>query len=47
MVQGNESPTSEYDVLNVFQEIDRDTVAYDPTIFGGDLGPAEPVPMCA
>jgi len=47
VVQGNESPTSEFDVLNVFQEIDRDTVAYDPTIFGGDLGPAEPVPMCA
>ena len=31
----------------VVQEIDRDTVAYDPAIFGGDLGPAEPVPMCA
>ncbi|QQR40668.1 substrate-binding protein [Devosia rhizoryzae] len=47
VVQGNESPTSEFDVLNVVQEVDRDTTTYDPAIFGGDLGPAEPVPMCA
>ncbi|KFC72299.1 Branched-chain amino acid ABC transporter, periplasmic substrate-binding protein [Devosia sp. LC5] len=46
VVQGNESPTSEYDVLNVVQEIPRDAVAYDPAIFGGDLGPAEPAPIC-
>jgi hypothetical protein len=47
VVQGNENPSSEYDVLNVVQEIPRDTVAYDPAIFGGDLGPAEPAPLCA
>ena len=47
VVQGNDAPTSEYDVLNVVQEIDRETVSYDPAIFGGDLGPAEPAPMCA
>jgi ABC-type branched-subunit amino acid transport system substrate-binding protein len=47
VVRGNENPTSQFDVLNIFQEIPRDQVAYDPTIFGGDLGPAEPAPMCA
>jgi hypothetical protein len=46
-VQGNATPTSEYDVLNVFEEVDRETVNYDPAMFGGDLGPAEPAPMCA
>ena len=47
VVQGNDNPTSEYDVLNVVQEVQRDVVAYDPVIFGGDLGPAEPAPLCA
>jgi branched-chain amino acid transport system substrate-binding protein len=47
VVQGNDAPTSEYDVLNVVQEVDAATVNYDPTIFGGDLGPAEPAPLCA
>ena len=47
VVQGNDTPTSEYDVLNVVQEVDAETVNYDPAIFGGELGPAEPAPMCA
>jgi ABC-type branched-subunit amino acid transport system substrate-binding protein len=47
VVRGNENPTSQFDVLNIHQEIARDQVAYDPTIFGGDLGPAEPAPLCA
>ncbi len=47
VVQGNESPTSEFDVLNVIQEVGRDVTTYDPSIFGGELGPAEPVPLCA
>ncbi len=47
VVRGNENPTSEFDVLNVVQEVARDTVNYDPTIFGGELGPAEPAPLCA
>jgi hypothetical protein len=47
VVQGNESPTSEFDVLNVIQEVSREVTTYDPSIFGGELGPAEPVPMCA
>src|SRR5690606_874529 len=46
VVQGNESPTSEFDVLNVVQEVDRETTTYDPSIFGGELGPAEPAPLC-
>jgi ABC-type branched-subunit amino acid transport system substrate-binding protein len=47
VVQGNDAPTSEYDVLNVVQEVQRDTVDYEPSIFGGELGPAEPAPVCA
>ena len=40
VVQGNENPTSEFDVLNVVEEIQRDAVAYDPAIFGGgNIGP--------
>ncbi|WP_224702259.1 substrate-binding protein [Devosia aquimaris] len=46
VVRGTENPTSEYDVLEVVQEVSRDAVDYDPSIFGGDLGPAEPAPMC-
>lgn len=46
VVRGNENPTSEFDVLNVVQEVGRDKVDYDPSIFGGELGPAEPVPLC-
>ena len=47
VVQGNDAPTSEYDVLNVVEEVDAATVDYDPSIFGGELGPAEPAPVCA
>ncbi|GLQ54832.1 substrate-binding protein [Devosia nitrariae] len=46
VVRGNENPTSQYDVLEVVREVPREEVAYDPTIFGGELGPAEPAPMC-
>ncbi|MGV8830540.1 MAG: substrate-binding protein [Devosia sp.] len=46
VVKGSENPTSEYDVLEVVQVVGRDAVDYDPAIFGGDLGPAEPAPMC-
>jgi branched-chain amino acid transport system substrate-binding protein len=47
VVQGNEAPTNQFDVLNVVQEVSRETTTYDPAIFGGDLGPAEPAPVCA
>ncbi len=46
VVRGNESPTSQFDVLNVVREVPREEVDYDPSIFGGELGPAEPAPMC-
>ena len=46
VVKGSENPTSEYDVLEVVQVVGRDAVDYDPAIFGGDLGPAEPAPIC-
>jgi branched-chain amino acid transport system substrate-binding protein len=46
VVRGNENPTNQFDVLNIVEEIPRDKVAYDPAMFGGDLGPAEPAPMC-
>jgi len=46
VVRGNENPTNQFDVLNIVEEVPRDTVAYDPAIFGGDLGPAEPAPIC-
>jgi len=33
-------------VLNVVREVDREGATYDPSIFGGELGPAEPAPVC-
>ncbi|MGV3651493.1 MAG: substrate-binding protein [Devosia sp.] len=46
VVRGNENPTSQFDVLNVVQEVSREASTYDPAMFGGDLGPAEPAPLC-
>ena len=46
VVRGNENPTSEFDVLDVVEEVSRDITTYDPAIFGGELGDAEPVPQC-
>ncbi len=46
VVRGNEAPTSQFDVLNVVKEVGRDVTTYDPAMFGGELGPAEPVPQC-
>lgn len=46
VVRGNENPTSQFDVLNIHKEIDRETASYDAAIFGGELGAAEPVPQC-
>ena len=46
VVRGNENPTSQFDVLDVVQEVSRETTTYDPSIFGGELGSAEPVPQC-
>jgi len=42
VVRGNQEPTSEFDLLDIVQVVERDTVTYDPSIFGGELGPYEP-----
>lgn len=42
VVRGNEAPTSRFDVLNVIGKTARNEVTYDPSIFGGELGPYEP-----
>ena len=39
VVRGNEKPTSQFDLLEVVQEVPRSQVEYDPKIFGGELGP--------
>ncbi len=41
VVRGNENPTSQFDLLEVVQEVPRSQVEYDPSIFGGELGPYE------
>ncbi|MBB4285081.1 substrate-binding protein [Roseospira goensis] len=38
VVKGNENPTSQFDILEVVQEVPVEQVTYDPAIFGGDLG---------
>jgi ABC-type branched-subunit amino acid transport system substrate-binding protein len=39
VVEGNENPTSKFDLLKVVKEVPRSQVEYDPKIFGGELGP--------
>ncbi|WMT85436.1 substrate-binding protein [Pelagibacterium sp. 26DY04] len=46
VVQGKETPANEFDLLEVVNTASRDSVTYDPSIFGGELGPYEPN-MCA
>lgn len=41
VVRGNENPTSQFDLLTVVKEVPRAQVEYDPSIFGGELGPYE------
>ena len=38
VVRGNLNPTSQFDLLEVVQEVPRSQVEYDPTMLGGDLG---------
>ena len=42
VVEGNQNPSSQFDLLTVVKEVDRETLTYDPAIFGGELGPYEP-----
>ncbi|RAH99526.1 branched-chain amino acid ABC transporter substrate-binding protein [Acuticoccus sediminis] len=46
VVQGNEKPTSQFDLLKVYKIVPRSEVTYDPSIFGGELGPYD-VAGCA
>jgi hypothetical protein len=39
VVRGNQNPTSQFDLLEIVQEVPRSQVEYDAKIFGGDLGP--------
>ncbi|WP_319517191.1 substrate-binding protein [uncultured Martelella sp.] len=39
VVRGNPDPQSEFDLLEVVKVVPRADVEYDPSIFGGELGP--------
>ncbi|APH71289.1 substrate-binding protein [Aquibium oceanicum] len=39
VVQGKENPRDKYDLLQVVKQVDTEVVTYDPSIFGGELGP--------
>ena len=38
VVRGNENPSSQFDLLQVVQEVPRSQVEYSPTMLGGELG---------
>ena len=37
-MKGKENPTSQFDLLEVVEEVPTEQVTYDPAIFGGELG---------
>ena len=39
VVRGNQNPSSQFDLLDVVQEVPRSQVEYDASEFGGELGP--------
>ena len=39
VVRGKQNPSNQYDLLDIVKEVPRADVEYDPSIFGGDLGP--------
>lgn len=39
VVRGNPNPTSQFDLLEVVEQTPAAQVTYDPSIFGGELGP--------
>lgn len=41
VVRGNQNPSSQFDLLEIVQEVPRAQVEYPASIFGGDLGPYE------
>ncbi len=42
VVQGKEAPANQFDLLDVVATASRESVTYDPAIFGGELGPDTP-----
>jgi branched-chain amino acid transport system substrate-binding protein len=42
VVQGKETKANPFDLLGVVATVNRDSVTYDPAIFGGELGPDTP-----
>lgn len=42
VVKGKDAPANPYDLLEVVGTASRDSVTYDPAIFGGELGPDTP-----
>ena len=45
VVRGKESPANPFDLLEVVGTASKESVTYDPAIFGGELGPDTPA-MC-
>ncbi|AKR55440.1 ABC transporter substrate-binding protein [Youhaiella tibetensis] len=45
VVQGKQAPANPFDLLEVVDTASRESVTYDPSIFGGELGPDTPA-MC-
>ncbi len=41
VVRGNQNPTSQFDLLEIVQQVPRSQVEYPASIFGGELGPYE------
>jgi branched-chain amino acid transport system substrate-binding protein len=41
VVRGKENPSSQFDLLEVVEQVPREEVTYDPSIFGGELGSAD------
>ncbi|MFO8024051.1 substrate-binding protein [Thiohalophilus sp.] len=38
VVEGNDNPSSQFDLLKVVKEVPTEQVTYDPSLFGGELG---------
>jgi branched-chain amino acid transport system substrate-binding protein len=41
-VKGKDTPANPFDLLEVVGTASRESVTYDPAIFGGELGPDTP-----
>jgi len=46
VVRGKENPSGPFDLLEIVGITPRETVTYDASIFGGELGPYEPASVC-